>query len=803
MDAGMHGLGPLCRLLVEGAVKNRRTFTFQDLPELWVVFLVILPGVILFSYFVYRRESGEVPARGRYLLAGVRSGCFLLLFLFLFRPVILTERVREIKPLAVLLLDDSASMREHDRYADPETAEALRRAAGLASAAALRDLSRRELMERVLTRPEEDLLARLEDRYDLKYYAFADGTAPVGGLSDLTSEGESTRIGDALAEVVKQYRGRRLANILLVSDGRSNRGRDPEEGARLAAADQVPVYAVGVGDPAVSRNIAVEGVNAPSVVLVHDEVIFKVDLSSRGYEGRPVTILLKDKKDGALLARGDAELKGGGEVQQVLLYWQPQRAGEYTLQVEIPVEPDEQDGTDNVFTLFLRVESERIRVLYVDGYPRWEYRTLWTLLTRVENFEVQVWLQSADSDFVQESSPGVPPLARFPGELQELMKYHVILFGDVDPDRLAEDRERSRKVLENIKAFVEAGGGFLMQAGNLYSPAVYGDTPVADLLPVIPGNYAEERMRAQGLGEKPFRLALENPLDPPEVLRLEKEPVRNRRLWEDPEYGLAGFYWYYPVERAKTGAEVWARHPENRNRYGKHVIMASTYYPAGRTVFIGVDATWRWRFPYRDKYTDLFWRKMVRFLAQNKLRRKDYRYDLNTDRSRYNLNERVRITARVRDVDFRLSEKPFQTIKLMDPRARVTDLRLEKVEPGTYERTYIAPEPGTFQLWIEDESAPGGARQALTTFTVTIPRLEAENPVLDRAVLERTARISGGAYFGLHEMGRLVDALRDEKIVRPLSNPAREDLWSSWWALLLFTGFMAVEWILRKRWNLL
>ena len=234
MTGSTQALLPLCRLLAEGGVKNRSVFTFQDLPELWVVFLVILPAVLLFSFFVYRRESSEAPLRGRLLLASLRSLVFFLLFLFLFRPVILTERVREIKPLSVLLLDDSASMQEHDRYGDGDTAEALRRAAGLSGADGLRALSRRELVERVLSRPETDFLARLSERYDLKFYAFADTAVPVGGLSDLAAEGQSTRLGDALAEVVKQFRGRRLANILLVSDGRSNRGRDPEEGARLA-----------------------------------------------------------------------------------------------------------------------------------------------------------------------------------------------------------------------------------------------------------------------------------------------------------------------------------------------------------------------------------------------------------------------------------------------------------------------------------------------------------------------------------------------------------------------------------------
>ena len=48
---------------------------------------------------------------------------------------------------------------------------------------------------------------------------------------------------------------------------------------------------------------------------------------------------------------------------------------------------------DNAIEFSVRVMPEEIRVLYVDGYPRWEYRFLKELLKRAdENIEVQVFL---------------------------------------------------------------------------------------------------------------------------------------------------------------------------------------------------------------------------------------------------------------------------------------------------------------------------------------------------------------------------------------------------------------------------
>ncbi len=789
-------------LLADGDMKVESSFAFQNSPEAWIFFLLILPAVLFFSFFMYRIESPGVPRKVKAALALLRCLSLLVILCCLFRPVMLMQKVREVRPVLLMLLDNSASMQEHDLYADEPVREALAKAAGFSAPDGLREVSRSELAKRVFTGGPLDVL---DERYDIHYCAFNETVSPSGGFDDLSSKGDSTRMGDALADVVKEYRGRRLAQIVLVSDGRSNRGRSPSDGAALAASEQIPVHTVGVGDPTVSRNIEITGVNAPSVVLVGDEVIFKADLSSRGFEGRPVRILLKNKEDGSIMSSKETELKGGEIEQQESLYWKPEREGSYRIEVEVPVQAEEQDGSDNRFTVLLRVESAQIMVLYVDGYPRWEYRFLKNMLVRVKNFEAQIFLQSADPDFIQESSDGVPALERVPDELDQLMKYHVIVFGDVDPNKLGEDRGESRRILENIKEFVKRGGGFLMQAGVLHSPAAFIDTAIADILPVIPGNYAEEMMTAGRMGDDQFRLKLENPLNPPPLMRLIKDPVENRSLWEDPERGLSGFYWYSPLERAKPGAEVFARHPTNENRHGRHVIIATTYYPSGRTAFVGIDSTWRWRFPYGDRYHDLFWRKMVRYLAQNKLRRKDYRFDLNTDQSRYDMNERVHINARILDVNYEPSTKPVRKIKTMDPKSRIEECELNLVGDGEYEGVLIAQKPGTHQLWIEDETGadPGEARHALTSYTVTIPRLEAENPVLDRAVLEKVARITGGKYYGLEQAAGLTLELDDEIELRPLSDPERRDLWSSWWVLLLFTGLFAAEWIIRKRRNLL
>ncbi len=48
--------------------------------------------------------------------------------------------------------------------------------------------------------------------------------------------------------------------------------------------------------------------------------------------------------------------------------------GDYTLRFKSSSFAEETSLEDNIDTRFLRVNDERIRVLYIDDVPRWEYR---------------------------------------------------------------------------------------------------------------------------------------------------------------------------------------------------------------------------------------------------------------------------------------------------------------------------------------------------------------------------------------------------------------------------------------------
>jgi len=767
-------------MLALAEIVQTQRIEFLNLPPLWVLALVVAPAILLFARWLYRRQG---LAQGAWLPAGLRALTLALLVLFLLHPVRLTQKVAIERPVAAVLLDDSASMRERDL---PDLAKRRDLPAGS---------SRMEVLRAELAAP----LAALEERYETQLFAFGDNLRAVGGLADLKAADGSTRLGDALAALAAETRGREVSQVILVSDGKSNAGREAQAALTILTGRRIPVNTIGVGDPDVPRDVRISGVTAPEVALAGDTVTLEINVASRGYPGAPSVLTITDTGSRAELAREDFRLaeSTGSTEQSVRVSFVPETDGDLDLAITVAPRPDERDTSNNTERRLLRVEPGRIKVLYVDGYPRFEYSFLMHSLLRFSNVEAQCLLLDASPEFIQESSDGVPALTRFPPTLQDLLAYHVIIFGDVHPQDLGPDHEQ---YLKNIKTFVEAGGGFLMQAGPRDAPREYIGTPIADILPVLIGDPATEWAAVADPGAG-FHPVLERPRDPHEVVTLAPDLELNRALWEADD-GLAPLTWYYPVASARATADVLLTHPRSVNAHGPHVLLATMYYPQGRTAFLGTDETWRWRFRYLEAYREPFWKGLIRYLALNKLRRSDYRFDLSTDLANYSIGERIAITARVRDSQFTPLVAPGFDVQLVLPDGRRETQTLNRDEDGVFTGSLVAASPGPYRLWLEDPESPDAGPRSPRIVTASVPSAETDDPILDEPLLTALATSTGGRYVPLARADDLFGNLRDAPRERAVDEPEREELWSGWFQLLALLALLSAEWIVRKRSNL-
>ncbi len=779
----------------------RQTFRLLDLPEMWILVLVLLPLLAFASWIGYGREKLPGPARAA--LIGLRFLALAGLLVVLFRPVLVQQREEVRKADVLVLVDDSASMRRRDAYSGDQ-AEV--RAAVRELAPDGRDPMRLELARAVL---EQSLLPHLTERgYEARAFSFGEGLAPLAGPDALAGRGRATHLGDALVGALASHRGRHVTDVVLISDGRSNGGATALDAARTAALSGVPVHTLVIGDTRPERNALVQIAEAPAGALAGDQIAVTVRVVGRGTQGLgEAAITLEElppeggRGQPRVVAEEAAALSESGE--RVILIAPPaadSQVAERRFRVSLAPLPEETLLDDNAVEFTVHVTPEKIRVLYVDGYPRWEYRYLKNLLLRADqNLQVQCCLLSATADFPQESTRGLPPLTRVPTGRRELLEnYDVIILGDINPrsEAISPDPLRVAEFQDSLVEFVERGGGILFQAGVDDNPRAFVlSTQLEELMPVAMDRSGV--LRFEGDTTREMRPLLEDPTAPHEVVRLHDDPRVNRQLWESPD-GLRGFYWYCPVPRAKPGAQVLLRHPTDQAAGGeRHPLLVVGHYPAGRTMFVAFDSTWRWRFHYGDRYHERFWRNAIRWLSLGRLKSGDRRYRVETTRNRFALGERATIEARVLDEDFRPSEAAAQTVWWRDPDDQRGQLELAAApgRPGLYRGSLEPERPGLHRVWIEIS----GKRVSSSEFEVVLPSRENADPSPDPDTLSELSVATGGAAVDLARLDDLLAELPGGEERREPISSRLDDVWDRWATLLLVLAVLSVEWILRKR----
>jgi hypothetical protein len=874
---------------------------WADLPALWVL-TVVAVGLFLVARALYRRERGRAGRSTRLFLALVRTAVLFLLLLLLARPFREEVTVAQERSDLVVLIDASASMETSDTY-DPEESRRLVEALWPAGAAPGGDgpleVKRIDLVRRALAGDDLALLAELDRRFVLHVYAFDQEWRSLGvgrresagapdpaaeaeeadrlprlarAIADLPAQGRSTNLGLVLRSVAADYLGRedrRLAGVLLVSDGRdTSEGSNPVEALTdlRALRRELHVTAVALGNPATGRNLRLERIRAPDVVLVGDDVVIESALRHEGFvglEGVRTQMLVERVRDaeGRDLAPDPGRraqpleagpFRLGAADEPVPVHYQVpfHEAGTFklTLRAVLP-EPEAREDAqpdDDVREHWIRVKDQRIRVLFVDDQPRYDWRFLSNYLTREPDavpgrpdvrrrYEAHVLQLTRDPTVEQPASPGLPPLKAFPSTRRDLFEYDVLLWGDVDPRRLADTAEQARDIAALVRDFVAEGGGIGFQAGEGYNnPGDFRDTPLLDLLPI---NLRSRDEGASAEKKVAFRIGLTDVgMNHPifDVL-----PGRDGRPLTPEERGLVwGGHPDWPLSRAwrwhwlyratgglRPGAVDLARvrmeggpPPESflDDADRPLVLFAAMGYGKGRVLWTALDALSVLRHGQSDRIYGPFWDRTIRWLATYRLLGGNARFKISTDKESYFVGETATVTITALDRDYEPLLDPFlDGVHVEDPLgqdaslegdARPRSLVPDGAAPGTYQVDVAVRSEGTWRIWISDTTSAGGRGaedRAEGRFEADYRRPELRQTLphheLLRQIVEETdGLLVDGRLARVYDLPALARVLPARTVERVLDREEKAQ-WDRPWVLLLLVGLLALEWALRKR----
>ncbi|MGH7221992.1 MAG: hypothetical protein ACRELF_02060, partial [Gemmataceae bacterium] len=159
-------------------------------------------------------------------------------------------------------------------------------------------------------------------------------------------------------------------------------------------------------------------------------------VESHGFDKRPVKVELKD---GDKLLDSKDLMLSGTEQQQIEPTFKATEPGARYLTVHIAPQPEEAEELkpNNTDTAFVRVSEEKIKVLFVEGLPRWDFRFLKNALRRDHGVggrtakEVDIRLEA---EWRRHSAD--ERAKALPRTLDQLAEYQVVILGDVSPKML-------------------------------------------------------------------------------------------------------------------------------------------------------------------------------------------------------------------------------------------------------------------------------------------------------------------------------------------------------------------------------
>src|SRR5690606_25494715 len=141
----------------------------------------------------------------------------------------------------------------------------------------------------------------------------------IAQVRELQPIGSESRIGSNLRTVLNDLRGTPPSSVILVTDGVTTAGEPLPQAALYAQRKGIPVFTIGVGNPDQQRDIEIHDLLVDEAVFVDDIVPFEAKLSARGFEGRTLTVALKQKGLEEELDRQTYQVPADGQPVKVRL----------------------------------------------------------------------------------------------------------------------------------------------------------------------------------------------------------------------------------------------------------------------------------------------------------------------------------------------------------------------------------------------------------------------------------------------------------------------------------------------------
>jgi uncharacterized membrane protein len=591
---------------------------------------------------------------------------------------------------------------------------------------------------------------------------------------DSSSE-DGTDLDGALARALEQTDN--LKAVLVLSDGDWNLGQSPVVSAARYSARGIPIYSVAVGSEKPLPDLILEHANVPAYGLLGDQITIPFHI--RSHLSREVSTNILLNGPGGELARKAIVIPAFGEITDSVA-WSPSQPGDYDMDLQLPVQPDEaiKDNNDQRFRIAVR--TEKLKVLVVDSLPRWEYRYLRNALMRDPGVEVHTLLFQPGMD----RGTGLNYLDAFPQDKAQLSQYDVVFLGDVGIG----DGELAPQDATAIRALVEQqGSGLVFLPGWRGRELTLRGTPLDDLMPVDldagqPGGLSTQDeshllLTSEGRGHLLTMLAADD--------------ATNAEIWKN----LPGFNWCAAVADTRPGSETLAVHSSLRNAEGRVPLLVTRPFGNGKVLFMGTDGAWKWRLGVEDKYHYRFWGQVIRWMAHQRHLAQGQRIRLSFSPETPRAGDDVSLLATVFDASGYPVKKGSVSASIVTGSSGGERVELSPLPGGwgVFKGDYTPRKGGRFRVVVKDDT---DGSQLETELNVVRSSRERVGDPANLAILRDIASLTGGVSGGTADLDAIVRKIALLPEPQPIEQ--RIELWSQWYTACAVLILLAAYWSARK-----
>jgi hypothetical protein len=680
------------------------------------------------------------------------------------------------RPAIVVAFDDSLSMSERQEW------EGDIRTRREAAAAGFAKHLQGELLERRGVRVRLYRVGVVQEF--LGEFGPADADRLGEAIARLRADQPASRLGENIRAILETEHAQA---VILFTDGIVTQGERLRDVAHAARHRGVPLFLAGAGSIRGQPTIQLQDLRVADWALLGDTVVFEAALRAQGLrEGDPplqVMVRLSERGLG-VLEETVVTVNPTAPLTPLRFPFRTSKEGEFHFRLELQCPAARIEHMRNERAVVVLPPS--LKVLYWEGYPRYEYRNLRQLMesqvvasTGQAAFALDVRLQDAIQD--GSAAPRVVTLA-------DLRRYDLVILGDVPWEGISLAEQ------EALRDYVRQGGGLLVLAGPEHFASL-AQGPLAAVLPI-------EFAGGEAIGSAEAMSFIPTFVPATRWHGMALAPLLEKATW--PTSDLT---WCALGYRARPEAEVLAYHrglqakPALDKLLTPHPLMLTWLPGKGRCLFLGIEETWRWRTLEGEARYDRFWLQTIRFVAR--IRQGPIAMSLEQGKP-FKQGDRVRVMVRFPPEHLELGERVLGFQRRSENRTdppEFVPLRRAAEEPGLFEAWLHGLEPGTYRAWL---SAPERLPRPEIAFDVVgYPReADPDQPQADIEELEAAAAISGGRHTSVVSAHRLLAELPQAKPFT-LRTVRHLTLWDHplAWSVVLFS--LVGEWLARRRFGVI